>query len=154
MGAYLRAAAGLVAVLAAAVGLVYVVVLASDLFDPASGPAHAAGAPPSGSIPTPNAPGFPSPPDGALVFAREDGEPIHPQRLTEAFGLHVEATKLARIRLHDLRHTHATLALTNGVPLHVVAARIGDDPRTLLKTYAHLLPTSDAEAAGRIAALI
>jgi hypothetical protein len=76
MGAYLRAAAGLVAVLAAAVGLVYVVVLASDLFDPGSGPAHAADARPAGSIPTPNAPGFPAPPGGALVFAREDGAKV------------------------------------------------------------------------------
>ena len=73
MGGYLRAAAGLVAVLAAAVGLVYLVVLASDLFDPGRGPAHATGARSAGSIPTPNAPGFPSPPNGALVFAREDG---------------------------------------------------------------------------------
>jgi hypothetical protein len=73
MGGYLRAAAGFVAVLAAAVGLVYLVVLASELFDGDSGPAHAAGGPPSGSIPTPNAPGFPSPPPGAVVFAREDG---------------------------------------------------------------------------------
>jgi hypothetical protein len=41
-----------------------------------------------------------------------------------------------------------------GIPLHVVAARIGDDPKVLLATYAHLLPTSDAEAAERVAALI
>jgi site-specific recombinase XerD len=46
--------------------------------------------------------------------------------------------------LHVLRHTHATLALTNGVPLHVLAARIGDRAETVLANYAHLLPTSDA----------
>ena len=49
--------------------------------------------------------------------------------------------------LHVLRHTHATLALTNGVPLHVVAARLGDRPETVLRTYAHLLAQSDREAA-------
>jgi hypothetical protein len=42
--------------------------------------------------------------------------------------------------------------LTAGVPLHVVAARLGDDPKTVLATYAHLLPQSDAVAADTIAA--
>ncbi len=56
--------------------------------------------------------------------------------------------------LHILRHTHATLALTNGVPVHVVAARIGDRPETVLRVYAHLLPQSDVEAAEQVAALI
>lgn len=58
--------------------------------------------------------------------------------------------------LHALPSTAATLALTANppVPLHVAAARIGDDPQTLLATYAHLLPHSDAEAASTIAAAI
>jgi integrase len=46
-----------------------------------------------------------------------------------------------------LRHTHATDLLTNGVPVHVVAARIGERAETLLHVYAHLLPRSDEEAA-------
>lgn len=53
--------------------------------------------------------------------------------------------------LHTLRHTAATLMLTAGVPLHVVAARLGDDPKTVLSTYAHLLPHSDAAAADAVA---
>jgi hypothetical protein len=39
--------------------------------------------------------------------------------------------------LHALRHTAATLALTSGVPVHIVAARLGDNPKTVLGTYAH-----------------
>jgi integrase len=89
-----------------------------------------------------------------LVFAHEDGTPIHPQRLTEAFEKQRAAAKLPPLRLHGLRHTHATHLLTNAVPLHVVAVRIGDRPETVLRTYAHLLPTSDEEAATRAAALI
>jgi integrase len=52
-----------------------------------------------------------------------------------------------------LRHTAATLALsaTPPVPLHVVAARLGDDPKVVLSTYRHLLH-SDAMAAEVIAA--
>jgi integrase len=56
--------------------------------------------------------------------------------------------------LHVLRHTAATLALTEGVPVHIIAARLGDDPKTVLSTYAHLLPQSDELAADRVAALI
>ena len=46
-------------------------------------------------------------------------------------------------------HTAATIALTEGIPLHVVAARSGDDARTLLGRYTHLLPHSDEQAAER-----
>jgi hypothetical protein len=46
------------------------------------------------------------------------------------------------------------LALTDGIPVHIVAARLGDDPTTVLTTYAHLLPQSDELAAERVAALI
>jgi hypothetical protein len=40
------------------------------------------------------------------------------------------------------------------VPLHIVAARLGDDPKTILDAYAHLLPSSDELAAERVAALL
>lgn len=56
--------------------------------------------------------------------------------------------------LHVLRHTAATLALTSGVPVHIVAARLGDTPQTVLATYAHLLPQSDEIAAERVAAAL
>jgi hypothetical protein len=48
----------------------------------------------------------------------------------------------------------ATLALTSGVPVHIVAARLGDTPQTVLGTYAHLLPQSDEIAAERVAAAL
>jgi hypothetical protein len=38
--------------------------------------------------------------------------------------------------------------------LHIVAARLGDDPTTMLSTYAHLLPRSDAQAAEAVAAVL
>ena len=44
--------------------------------------------------------------------------------------------------------------LTNDVPLHVAAARLGDDPRTVLNSYAHLLPQADRDAAHRVSALL
>jgi integrase len=94
--------------------------------------------------------------DGDLVFPDELGRPIHPQRLTERFGKHRKAAGLPTGSLHILRHTHITLALTATppVPLHVVAGRVGDKPETILWTYAHLLPHSDAMAAEALAAVL
>ena len=42
----------------------------------------------------------------------------------------------------------------SGVPVHIVAARLGDTPTTVLSTYAHLLPQSDEVAAERVAAAL
>jgi integrase len=47
--------------------------------------------------------------DSGLVFTREDGRPLHPREVTRAFTRQVLAAELPIIRLHDLRHTHATL---------------------------------------------
>jgi integrase len=92
--------------------------------------------------------------DRDLVFADPLGGPIHPQRLTEWFSEHRKAAGIPTGSLHTLRHTAATLALTEGVPVHIVAARLGDDPKQILTTYAHLLPQSDELAAERIAAAL
>jgi integrase len=89
-----------------------------------------------------------------LVFADALGGSIHPQRLTQWFSEHRKAAKLTAGSLHILRHTTATLALTAGVPVHIVAARLGDDAKTVLSTYAHLLPQSDELAAERVAAAL
>ena len=92
--------------------------------------------------------------DRDLVFADELGGPIHPHRLTSWFGSRRKAAGIPTGTLHTLRHTAATLALTEGVPVHIVAARLGDDPNTVLSTYAHLLPQSDELAAERVAAVL
>jgi integrase len=92
--------------------------------------------------------------DGDLVFCDQLGNPIHPQRLTEWFSQQRRAAGIPTGTLHVLRHTCGTLALTNGVPVHIVAARLGDRPEQILSTYAHLLPQSDELAAERIAALL
>jgi integrase len=87
-----------------------------------------------------------------LVFANELGEAIHPDQLSAIFRKHRKDAGIPMGSLHILRHTAASLALTAGVPVHIVAARLGDDPKTVLSTYAHLLPSSDEIAAERVAA--
>jgi hypothetical protein len=47
-----------------------------------------------------------------------------------------------------------TIALTEGVPLHIVAKRMGDKPETMLAVYAHVLPHSDEMASAAVAAVL
>jgi integrase len=54
------------------------------------------------------------------------------------------AEALPHARLHDLRHLHATTLLLAGVPVHVVAARLGHaDPAVTLRVYSHVLSQHD-----------
>lgn len=50
-----------------------------------------------------------------------------------------------RITMHQFRHSHASLLISNNVPLNVIAKRLGDTPDVVLKTYAHLFPEKEAE---------
>jgi integrase len=63
--------------------------------------------------------------DQGLVFCDVAGEPLHPDGVTQRFDRLVRNASLRRIRLHDLRHTAATLMLEAGVPLKAVAERLG-----------------------------
>jgi integrase len=65
------------------------------------------------------------------------------------------ATKLgfSKLRFHDLRRSHETCLLDQGVPVHVVAARAGHDAGTLLRSYARRTKKADTSAAAAIGAL-
>ena len=89
------------------------------------------------------------------VFTTELGRPIRPDSVTQAFGRLVAATDLPRIRLHDLRHTHASHLLMAGVNVKVVSERLGHASVSFtLDTYAHVMPGQQAEAAAAVAALL
>jgi integrase len=93
--------------------------------------------------------------DRDLVVAKENGEPIHPHTFTQSFERLILNAELRRIRLHDLRHTHATLALKAGVPVKVISERLGhESPAFTLKQYAHVIPGMQAEAAALVATLV
>ena len=91
---------------------------------------------------------------GDYVFTRGAGLPIYPdtpsQLLPKLIERHNRAggVQLPRIRLHDLRHVHATVLLLGGVPAHVVAARLGHaDPSITLRVYAHVVKDAEYHAA-------
>jgi integrase len=85
-----------------------------------------------------------------LVFTDDDGSPVDPMVVTQEFRALVREAPVPIIRLHDLRHTHASLLLADGVPIKVVSERLGHTTIAMtLDVYGHLLPGMDAEAADR-----
>ena len=93
--------------------------------------------------------------DTSLVFSREDGSLIHPDTFSLWFDRHVRVVDVPRIRFHDLRHTHATLALQAGVPVKVVSGRLGHATVAFtLDVYSHVILALQEDAAEWIAALV
>jgi integrase len=59
------------------------------------------------------------------------------------------------VRLHDMRHLHATLALAAGVPTRVLADRLGHSTTAVTSDiYQHVLPDLDRDAASKVAAFV
>ncbi len=86
--------------------------------------------------------------DFSLVFVREDGSPVHPQRLSQWFAQAVRKAGLPQIRLHDVRHSYSTALIRSGVPVKTVSQRIGHASPTITMTiYQHVLPGDDEQAA-------
>jgi len=93
--------------------------------------------------------------DTGLVFTKANGEAWHPEVVSRFFRTAVKAAKLPAIRLHDLRHTHATLALRAGIHPKVVSERLGHATIAItLDTYSHAIPAMQEEAAALIAELV
>ena len=93
--------------------------------------------------------------DYGLVFTYADGRAIHPERFSREFARRVERFGLPHIRLHDLRHTWATLALEAGVHPKVVSERLGHANISItLDTYSHVSPVMHADAADLVAGLV
>jgi len=89
------------------------------------------------------------------VFTAENGEPIHPERITVVFHEFIDEASLPRIRFHDLRHTSATLALAAGIHPKVVSERLGHTNIAItLDLYSHVTPSLQAEAADKLGQVI
>jgi integrase len=97
----------------------------------------------------------PSSAPDAPVFADPDGGHLSPRRISDVWRAYVRTLPLPPIRLHDLRHTHATLLLAAGVPVKVVSERLGHTKIAMtLDVYAHVLPAMDRDAADRFGRLL
>lgn len=86
-----------------------------------------------------------------LVFTTTVGTPIHPRNDLRTFRAITERAGLRRVRLHDLRHTTATLLLAQGVPARVVMEILGHSQVSVtLNTYSHVAPDLARAATARI----
>ena len=82
------------------------------------------------------------------MFTDGDGKPVHPHAVYEAFRRIVHNEGVPAIRYHDLRHTHGSLLIRDGIPVKVVSERLGHaNIAFTMQTYQHLLPGMQAEAA-------
>jgi integrase len=86
-----------------------------------------------------------------LIFANPSGRPIHSDKLAKRFKSILKQVDLPIIRLYDLRHTGATLALAAGVPPKVVSEQLGHASAAFtLDIYSHVLPHMQEQAAMKV----
>ena len=93
--------------------------------------------------------------DSGLVFTSTIGTPLDERNVRRAFEDLLSAAKLPKIRIHDLRHTCATLLLAQGIHPKVVQETLGHSQISLtMDTYSHVLPHLGKEAADKMDAIL
>lgn len=86
-----------------------------------------------------------------LVFQSRSSKPLIKNVIGQAFARVLRLAGLPHFRFHDLRHTHATLALQAGVHVKVLQERLGHGTsKVTLDTYGHVVPSMQADAAEKI----
>lgn len=89
--------------------------------------------------------------DLGYVIHKENGDSYRPDAMTKKWERFLEKHNLPHIRLHDLRHTHATLLIQAGISPKVVQQRLGHSDVTItLNTYTHVMPDMAQDAADKL----
>lgn len=79
-----------------------------------------------------------------LVFKRVDGESLSTTTIERRKNLYCSYASVKQIRLHDFRHSNASLLINMGMPVSVVSDRLGHrDKRQTLNIYTHLFPSAE-----------
>lgn len=92
--------------------------------------------------------------DGDFVFTQNDGRPLDPRQDYQAWRDLLDAAGVKRVRLHDARHTAATLMVAQGVDLHVVQAVLGHTDIRTTQGYAKVVNELTREATDRMGRLL
>lgn len=88
--------------------------------------------------------------DDDFVFCHSDGTPLDPGQVSKKFKMIATAAAVGHLRLHDLRHTHAILMLSQNVNLKVTSERLGHSSIAITgDLYSHVQPNVQEEAAQR-----
>lgn len=86
-----------------------------------------------------------------LVCCRDDGSPYNTGSFSHKFANFLKKHGLKHIRLHDIRHTNATLMLENGIPAKIASERLGHSGIAItLDTYSHVSPKMQKEAVEKL----
>ncbi len=89
--------------------------------------------------------------DHGLVFAQPNGRPIDPRSDHRQWQALIQRAGVPPARLHDARHTAATVMLSLGVPARVAMQVLGHSQISLtLGTYSHVMPELAEDAAARV----
>jgi integrase len=92
---------------------------------------------------------------GEYLFCDERGHPYHPQRFTQMLAAKAKAAKLPPVKVHALRHGHATAGLEAGVDMKVMSERLGHSSiQVTADIYQHVSAAVDQAAAYKVAAAI
>jgi integrase len=90
-----------------------------------------------------------------LLFQSGTGAPLKQRAVKREFRKLLAAAGLSPIRLYDLRHTAATLAVAAGVSVKVISDQLGHASISFtLERYSHVLPSMKDEAAARVERLL
>ena len=85
-----------------------------------------------------------------LIFSKYDGKPLLPDSITHAWRTIAKRSGLSGVRLHDARHTHASLMLKQGIHPKIVQERLGHASiQITLDTYSHVAAGLQEAAATR-----
>ncbi len=86
--------------------------------------------------------------ESGFVFSNSDGKPVSPDTVSHEFKKIIRELGLPPVRFHDLRHTHATLMLKEGIHPKIVSERLGHSSISItMDTYSHVLPGMQEQAA-------
>ncbi len=100
--------------------------------------------------------------DDGFVFCKADGTVYHPERFSResvrnqaALNCAEPERQLPELKLHGLRHTWATLALAEGIDIHIVSERLNHSSTHITREiYTHVTPPMQSDAAERVAGRI
>lgn len=89
--------------------------------------------------------------ENGFIFTTSTGDIINPASFSREFGDFIKANNLKHIRLHDLRHTNATLMLKSNIPAKIASERLGhSNISTTLDLYSHVLKDMERETSDKI----
>ena len=88
------------------------------------------------------------------IFTQADGKPMYPSTPTLQFSRFLQRHDLEHKKFHALRHTSATLLLSNGTNIKNVASRLGHTQLKTTNRYVHAVEQAEREAANTFEALL